>query len=113
MVGGDYIAKNIRLLRSDGRLVFINTVKGSKTDLVDFSLVMKHRLTITGSTLRNRDTDFKTALTKDIFEKVWPVMDSGKFKPIIFRKFPLSEAHQAHKLMESSGHIGKLVLVND
>ena len=112
MVGGDYIAKNIRLLRNDGRLVFINTVKGSKTDLVDFSLIMRHRLTITGSTLRNRDAEFKAGLTKEIFEQVWPFMDSGQFKPIIYRQFPLAEANKAHQLMESSAHIGKIILVN-
>ena len=112
MVGGDYIAKNIRLLKFDGRLVFINTIKGSKTDLVDFSLVMRHRLTITGSTLRNRDTEFKTSLTSEIFEKVWPIMNEGKFAPVIYRQFPLDEAGKAHELMESSSHIGKIVLVN-
>jgi NADPH2:quinone reductase len=113
MVGGSYIPKNIRLLRPDGRLVFINTVQGSKTDQVDFSLIMKKRLTITGSTLRNRTNEFKAALTQEILEEVWPVMNSGAFKTVVYRQFPLIDAAQAHILMESSNHIGKIVLVND
>ena len=114
MVGGEYIAKNMRLLNENGRLVFINTMKGSKPkeDVPDFSLVMKKRLTITGSTLRNRDADFKQALTADIRKKVWPVMEAGKFKPVIHAQFPLSEAALAHELMESSEHIGKIILTN-
>ena len=120
MIGGDYIPKNIRLLNVEGRLVFINTMKGSKvkhahgepSDDVDFSLVMKNRLTITGSTLRNRDMIFKTALTKDILENVWPLMETGHFMPVVFKIFPMSEAAKAHELMESSDHIGKIVLTN-
>ncbi|MCE6992855.1 NAD(P)H-quinone oxidoreductase [Dyadobacter sp. CY323] len=111
MVGGDYIAKNIRLLRADGRLVFINTMNGNKASDVDFGLVMRNRLTITGSTLRNREQEFKSALTSEIREKVWPVIENGNFKPVIFKQFPLAEAAQAHALMEGSGHIGKIVLV--
>jgi putative PIG3 family NAD(P)H quinone oxidoreductase len=111
MVGGEYIAKNIRLLRTEGRLVFINTMKGSKA-AVDFAHVMRQRLTITGSTLRNRDIDFKTQLALEIERQVWPFLQNGKFKPVIFRQFPLAEAAQAHILMESSEHIGKIVLVN-
>lgn len=111
MVGGDYIAKNIRLLRNDGRLVFINTVKGSKTDSVDFSLVMRHRLTITGSTLRNRDAEFKADLRKEILVNVWPIMNSERFKPVIYRQFPLGEAEKAHQVMEDGQHFGKIVLV--
>lgn len=120
MVGGDYIPKNIRLLRVDGRLVFINTMKGNKVrqvegqplDEVDFGLIMKNRLTLTGSTLRNRDVEFKAALTEEILENVWPFMNNGKFKPVVFREFPLNEAAQAHALMERGGHIGKIILTN-
>jgi NADPH:quinone reductase len=115
MIGGDYIPKNLRLLRPDGRLVFINTMKGGKvkgTDEVDFGLVMRKRLTISGSTLRNRDNAFKTALASEIREYVWPVLEKGQFKPMIFRTFPLAEAAKAHALMESSDHIGKIILVN-
>lgn len=118
MVGGDYIPKNIRLLKTDGRLVFINTMKGSKVkqvdgqpaDDVDFGLIMKNRLTITGSTLRNRDVEFKAALTKEILENVWPVIKNGGFKPVICKEFPLQDASKAHELMETSEHIGKIML---
>lgn len=112
MVGGDYIPKNLRLLRVDGRMVFINTMKGNKSDGVDFGLIMKNRLTITGSTLRNRDVAFKAALTKEILENVWPLLENGKFKPVIYREFPMEEAAKAHELMESSDHIGKIILTN-
>ncbi|QRR03294.1 NAD(P)H-quinone oxidoreductase [Dyadobacter sandarakinus] len=115
MIGGSYIPKNIRLLRPDGRLVFINTMKGGKVpeeDPVDFSLVMKNRLIITGSTLRNRDNEFKTALTAEIREKVWPLVQAGDFRPVIFRQFPMAEASRAHQLMEEGSHIGKIMLVN-
>lgn len=116
MVGGDYIPKNLRLLRPDGRLVFINTMKGTQAnaeDPVDFGLVMRNRLTITGSTLRNREHAFKAALASEIREKVWPVLDKGQFKPVIASTFPLAEAAKAHALMESSDHIGKIILVNE
>ncbi|MCE7068033.1 NAD(P)H-quinone oxidoreductase [Dyadobacter sp. CY326] len=116
MVGGDYIPKNIRLLRNDGRLVIINTMKGGKVDSgangIDFSLIMKKRLTITGSTLRNRDNDFKTALADEIYKNVWPILEGGHFKPVIAGQFPLHDAAKAHALMESSSHIGKIMLVN-
>jgi NADPH2:quinone reductase len=113
MIGGSYIAKNIRLLNEDGRMVFINTMKGSKPpvdDLPDFGLILRKRLTITGSTLRNRDPEFKRQLTEDIFEQVWPIIESGKFKPVIHATFPLEHAAEAHLVMESSAHIGKLIL---
>ncbi|SKC17809.1 NAD(P)H-quinone oxidoreductase [Dyadobacter psychrophilus] len=115
MVGGDYIPKNIRLLREDGRLVFINTMKGSKLEgtEMDFGAIMKKRLSITGSTLRNRNNEFKTALAKEILVNVWPIIQSGKFKTVIAAEFPLHEASKAHALMETSDHIGKIILVND
>lgn len=115
MVGGDYIPKNLRLLREEGRLVFINTMKGSKVkgaDDVDFGLIMRKRLTITGSTLRNRDHAFKAALTSDIRQHVWPVLEKGGFKTVIAATFPLAEAAKAHALMETSDHIGKIILLN-
>lgn len=115
MVGGSYIPKNIRLLNTDGRLVFINMMNGSTVksleDPLDFSLVMRNRLTITGSTLRNRDSGFKAALTEEIRKNAWPFMESGQFKPVISARFPLSEAYKAHELMEDGSHIGKIVLV--
>jgi putative PIG3 family NAD(P)H quinone oxidoreductase len=114
MVGGDYIPKNMRLLREGGRMVFINTMKGGKLqgEEVDFGLIMKKRLTITGSTLRNRNDDFKTALTQEILNNVWPKLESGHFKTVIAAQFPLHEASKAHTLMETSEHIGKIILVN-
>jgi len=116
MIGGDYIPKNIRLLNTDGRLVFINTMKGSRVksgdDYVDYGQIMRKRLTVTGSTLRNRDIEFKTLLALEIRDHVWPVLEKGLFKPVIFKEFPLEEAASAHKLMESSEHIGKIMLVN-
>jgi NADPH:quinone reductase len=116
MVGGDYIPKNLRLLREEGRLVFINTMKSNKVkgaDEVDFGLIMRKRLTVTGSTLRNRDHAFKAALTTEIQKHVWPILEKGLFKPVIARTFPLAEAAQAHAFMESGDHIGKIILSNE
>jgi NADPH2:quinone reductase len=116
MVGGEYIPKNMRLLRKDGRLVFINTMNGGKVDpavdTVDFGLIMRNRLTITGSTLRNRDAQFKANLAAEIKKNVWPILENGQFETVISDTFPLSDAAKAHTLMESSGHIGKIILLN-
>ncbi|MBS1596980.1 MAG: NAD(P)H-quinone oxidoreductase [Bacteroidetes bacterium] len=112
MVGGDYIPKNINLLRPEGRLVFINAVGGSRGEF-DVRTIMKKRLTITGSMLRAREISFKAALAIEVEKNVWPLIESGKFKPIIYRRFPLREAAAAHALMESSEHIGKIVLMNE
>jgi putative PIG3 family NAD(P)H quinone oxidoreductase len=109
MIGGDYVPKNLRLLREDGRLVFINAMQGAKVE-VDAMQVMSHRLTITGSTLRPRSADFKAALAAEVEKHVWPLIAAGKFRPIIDRTFPLAEAAAAHQRMESSAHIGKIVL---
>lgn len=111
MVGGDYIAKNINILRPDGRLVFINLMKGSKPTDVDFGKIMAKRLTITGSTLRNRDLGFKRALAEEIHRHVWPIIESGRFSPIINRTFPLADATEAHRFMESGDSTGKLILL--
>jgi NADPH2:quinone reductase len=110
MVAGDYIPKNIRLLKEDGRLVFINAMKGGKSEF-DAMYIMRKRLTITGSTLRNRSIEFKAALAAEVEKNVWPIIEQGKFKPVIFKEFSLSQAAQAHELMESSQHIGKIVLI--
>lgn len=112
MIGGDYTARNIRILRPEGRLVFINAMKGAAASL-NVMDIMQKRLTITGSTLRARDAGFKAALTQAIEENVWPVIGREAFKPVIYKSFPLAEADRAHALMESSGHIGKIVLVTD
>ena len=112
MIGGDYVPKNIRLLKVDGRLVFINAMKGGKAEF-DAIDVMRRRLTITGSTLRNRDAQFKAQLAEQVLQNVWPLIEQGKFKPVIYKTFPLEEASKAHELMESSEHIGKIILLND
>ncbi|WP_400190777.1 NAD(P)H-quinone oxidoreductase [Hymenobacter sp. B81] len=109
MVGGDYTAKNLGLLRDDGRLVFINAMKGAKAEFNALD-VMRRRLTITGSTLRPRSADFKAALAAAVEKHVWPLLTDRQFKPVIHKEFPLVQAAAAHELLESSQHIGKLVL---
>lgn len=111
MVGGDYIAKDLRLLKSDGRIVFINAMKGGKAEMNALD-IMRRRLTVTGSTLRARDHAFKAALAEAVLKNVWPVIESGKFKPVIFKTFGLSDAAAAHELLETGTHIGKIVLTN-
>lgn len=110
MVGGDYTPKNLRLLRDDGRLVFINAMQGSKFE-VNALEIMRRRLTITGSTLRPRSADFKAALAASVEQHVWPLLQQGQFRTVLHRTFPLAEAAAAHQLMESSQHIGKIVLL--
>lgn len=112
MIGGNYLPKNIRILRPDGRLVFINAMKGNPTEL-DVMAVMHKRLTITGSTLRNREMNFKSLLAKEIETQIWPLLENGNFKPVIYQSFPLQEAYKAHEVLESSKHIGKIVLINE
>lgn len=109
MIGGDYVAKNLRLLRPEGRLVFINAMKGGKAEF-NAHHVMSRRLTITGSTLRGREPAFKAALAADVERNVWPLVETGKFKANVFRTFPFERAADAHGLVESSAHIGKVVL---
>ncbi|GEO08584.1 NAD(P)H-quinone oxidoreductase [Segetibacter aerophilus] len=111
MIGGDYIPKNIRLLKTEGRLVFINAMKGGESAF-NVSDIMRRRLTITGSTLRNREPEFKTQLAAEIEKNVWPLIESKKLRPVIYKQFPLENAAQAHQLIESSEHIGKIVLIN-
>jgi NADPH2:quinone reductase len=113
MIGGDYTPKNLRLLREDGRLVFINAMQGAQAEF-NAMQVMSRRLTITGSTLRPRSADFKAALAAAVEQHVWPLLAAGQFRPVIDRTFPLAEAAAAHQRMESSAHIGKIVLtIND
>ena len=109
MVGGDYVAKNLRLLRPDGRLLFIAAMQGARAEF-NVLQVMTRRLTITGSTLRSRDRIFKSALIAEVEREVWPLIEAGRFQPNVFRVFPLAEAAAAHRLMESGEHIGKIVL---
>jgi putative PIG3 family NAD(P)H quinone oxidoreductase len=109
MVGGSYIPRDIKLLAPDGRLVFIAFLGGSKAE-VDFLPVMLKRLKITGSTLRARDVGFKVAIAGKLREKVWPLLEKKSVKPLINETFFLEDAAKAHALMESSSHIGKIML---
>ena len=110
MVGAPYMTKNVRCLGRDGRLVMIAFLQGSKVQEFDFVQVMVKRLTITGSTMRPRTTAQKGAIAADLREKVWPVLDTGRCPPVIHATFPLAQAAEAHRLMESSAHIGKIIL---
>ncbi|KAF1852517.1 hypothetical protein Lal_00037251 [Lupinus albus] len=109
MVGGDYLPREIKSLADDGRLVFIAQLGGSKGEL-DMGQVMRRRLTITGSTLRPRPIAFKAAIATNLRQHVWPLIEAGKIKPVIHHRFPLEQAAQAHAMMESSAHIGKIML---
>lgn len=109
MVGGVYVAREIDCLADDGRLSIIALLGGSKAS-VDLGQVLRRRLTITGSTLRPRSIDFKEAIANKLQMHVWPLLEAGKIKPVIYKVFPLEQAAHAHVLMESSLHIGKIVL---
>jgi NADPH2:quinone reductase len=109
MIGGDYIAPNIKSLANDGRLVFINTMKG-KIVTIDLAEVMRKRIYVTGSMLRSREVAFKSAIATKLEEHIWPLMASGKIKPVVYKVFPAAEAADAHRLMESSTHMGKIVI---
>ncbi|MWB79291.1 zinc-binding dehydrogenase [Pseudooceanicola sp. 216_PA32_1] len=109
MVGGDYIPRNIRALAEDGRLVQIAFLNGPKAEL-NFALVMVKRLTITGSTLRPQSDLAKAEIASALRERVWPLLDAGRLKPVMDSEFPLEDAAGAHERMESSAHIGKIVL---
>ncbi len=110
MVGAEYFPRNLEALAMEGRLVEIATQRGAKVEL-NLQTVMQRRLTITGSTLRARSIDEKGRVAGGVREHVWPLIASGKVRPYIFKTFPLREAAAAHRLMESSAHIGKIVLV--
>jgi NADPH:quinone reductase len=109
MVGGEYIDRELKCLADDGRLVIIAMLGGAKAT-VNLNEILRRRLTLTGSTLRPRPVSFKGAIARNLQEKVWPHIESGAIKPVVYRIFPLAEAAQAHALMESSTHIGKIVL---
>jgi NADPH2:quinone reductase len=110
MVGGEYFARNIEVLAVEGRLVEIATLGGVKAEL-NIQTIMQRRLTITGSTLRARPVAEKGLIAAAVHQQVWPLIESGAVKPIIHATFPLRDAAAAHRVMESSEHIGKLVLV--
>jgi putative PIG3 family NAD(P)H quinone oxidoreductase len=109
MVGGDYLQKNIRILREEGRLVYINSVAGN-TPNINLHQLMVKRLVITGSTLRSRDYAWRKALSAELRENVLPLFAAGGYKALIYRTFPYSEAAEAHRLMAAGQHTGKIML---
>ena len=109
MIGGDYFPRNLKCMDFDARLVQIAIQNGPKSEINLLPIMLK-RLTITGSTLRARSDTFKSTIANKLLENVWPLLDSGKIKPIIHSTFPLKDADKAHQLMESSQHIGKIIL---
>lgn len=109
MVGGEYVPREIASLADDGRLVMIAMMDGPKTN-VDLRAIMGKRLTLTGSTLRVRSPEFKGAIALSLREQVWPLLANGSVKPVVFATFPLERASDAHRLMESSAHTGKIML---
>jgi len=109
MVGGDYIGRELKCLADDGRLALIAVQGGVKSEL-DAGLVLRKRLAITGSTLRPRPVAYKTELARALRAQVWPLIEAGRVKPVVHAAFPAAEAAAAHALMESSTHVGKIVL---
>ncbi|MCQ8117595.1 NAD(P)H-quinone oxidoreductase [Methylomonas rosea] len=109
MIGGDYFPRNLKCLAIDGRLQQIAIQRGGKSEINLASVLMK-RLTIAGTTLRPRSDEFKAKIAEQLLEKAWPLLESGQLKPIIDSVFPLAKAAQAHERMESSQHIGKIIL---
>jgi putative PIG3 family NAD(P)H quinone oxidoreductase len=109
MAAGDFVPKELKALADEGRLVFIAFLRGPKTEL-DVNELMRRRLTLTGSTLRPRPVAFKGGVAARLRERVWPLIEAGKIKPVIFKTFPLAQAAEAHRLMETGAHIGKIVL---
>jgi len=109
MVGGDYVPRELKCLADEGRLVFIATLGGSKAE-IDINEMQRRRLVLTGSTLRPRPIAFKGAIARSLREKIWPLIEAGRIKPVIYKSFPLAQAAEAHRLMETSAHIGKIVL---
>jgi putative PIG3 family NAD(P)H quinone oxidoreductase len=109
MIGGDYLPRNLACLAEDGRHVSIAAQRGAKAELALWPMMAK-RLTLTGSTLRARSVEFKSLLAQEIERNVWPAVEAGEFRPVIDSVFPLAEAADAHRRMESSEHVGKIVL---
>ncbi|MEI6066294.1 MAG: NAD(P)H-quinone oxidoreductase [Methylococcaceae bacterium] len=109
MIGGDYFPRNLKCMAFDARLVQIAIHNGAKSEINLLSLMLK-RLTLTGSTLRARNDNFKANIAQQLYQKVWPLLATGKIKPVIHSTFALNDAAKAHELMESSQHIGKIIL---
>lgn len=109
MIAGPYFQKNLNILNEEGRLIHINAENGKDVELDIWQLMMK-RITIYGSTLRGRDYNYKKRLTKEVFKNIWPLIENGKFKPVIYKTFSYQNAVSAHKCIEDSSHIGKIIL---
>ncbi|MDN2670999.1 NAD(P)H-quinone oxidoreductase [Janthinobacterium sp. SUN026] len=109
MVGGDYLPREIDCLADDGRIGLIAVQGGTKAEL-DLGSLLRRRLTVTGSTLRPRSVAFKAAIASHLRATVWPLIEAGKIKPVIYQTFPLEKANEAHALMEASTHVGKIML---
>ncbi|KAB8059269.1 zinc-binding dehydrogenase [Janthinobacterium sp. FT14W] len=109
MVGGDYLPREIDCLADDGRIGLIAVQGGTKAEL-DLGSLLRRRLTVTGSTLRPRSVAFKAAIANHLRTTVWPLIEAGKIKPVIYKTFPLEKANEAHALMEASTHVGKIML---
>jgi NADPH:quinone reductase-like Zn-dependent oxidoreductase len=112
MVGGDYVPRNLACLTEEGRHVSIAVQRGPTAEIQIFD-VMRRRLTLTGSTLRNRPIEFKTMVADEIAKTVWPYVEGGRLKPVIDSIFPLGEVAAAHQRMEAGEHVGKIVLEID
>ena len=110
MVGGSYIEKNVSLLTYEGRLMQIAFLEGSKVTDFDLLPVMVRRLTITGSTLRSRTVEEKASIASEVYEHVWPLLESGGIKIVVYKLFPFSEVAESHRMMERSEHVGKMLL---
>ena len=112
MVGGDYTQKNLEILNKKGRLININGMKSNEVT-INLRTIMSKNLTLSGSFLKPQSAEVKTQIAEEVKKNIWPLFNSKKIKPIIYKKFPLTEAAQAHKLMETSEHIGKILLTID
>ena len=109
MVAGDYVARNVQCLADDGRAVIIAVQGGVKAEF-DAGQVLRRRLTVTGSTLRPRSLDFKAGIARALRERVWPLLAERRIAPVVYRELPATQAAEAHALMESGEHVGKIVL---
>jgi NADPH2:quinone reductase len=109
MVAGDYLGRELRCVADDGRIALIAVQGGTKSE-IDAGLVLRKRVALTGSTLRPRPVAYKTMLARALREKVWPLLEDGRVRPVIHRVYPAAQAAAAHALMESSAHVGKIVL---
>jgi NADPH:quinone reductase-like Zn-dependent oxidoreductase len=112
MVGGDYTQKNLDILAPKGRLVYINGMKSTEV-AIDLRTIMSKNLTLTGSFLKPQSAEVKTQIANEVNKNIWPLFSSGEIQPIIYKTFPLENAAEAHRLMESSDHIGKILLTMD